>query len=262
VDDFTATVERMRSQRAALIATLPCASCEIDSESAQACKVYDQTGCKHLPVLLARRETDERIQNRRSNLIRAGIAADVIEEDERIKMVLRDSLEPWKAVHAVRRALASKSLRFLVLGGDHRAGKTLALIYACAVRAKALYIRAQQLGRISQDTQRWIETEILCVNELGREHLGNGFTASNLDELMAEREYGRKLTIFATNLSLKKRKHDDASEPPALTDRYGDLFASRIVGSSIGAYVVCEPGAMAAGPAANNPTSFNERAEK
>lgn len=265
MNEFTETLERMRrtqQERLAIIATLPCASCDIDSPAAQACKFYDRMGCKHMEPLEARRLHEERVQNRLANLVRAGFDEDAIKSDEKIRMVLQDAVEPWKAIHAVRRALASKTLRFLVLGGDHRTGKTLALVYACAVRSKAVYIRAQQLGRPSQNSERWIDTELLCVNELGREHLGNGFTASNLDEIMAEREYGRKLTIFATNLPLRKRNADDSSELPALADRYGDLFVSRI-SNGIGAYVNCEAGAVDVAPMpTRNPTPFSEMGER
>lgn len=261
MDDFTAAIERLKNARQAVIATMPCGTCELDSETAQGCKFFDQAGCKHVAALIDRRKLDELVQNRRANLLRAGVDASLVDGDDKMQMVLRDTVEPWKAIHAVRRALASKSLRFLVLGGDHRTGKTLALIYACAIRSRAVYIRAQQLSRLNQDTQRWIDTELLCVNELGREHLGNGFTASNLDEIMAEREYGRKLTVFATNLPLRKKNPADAAELPALADRYGDLFVSRI-GQGIGAYLVCEAGAVDAGPIGNNPKPFNERGEK
>jgi hypothetical protein len=260
---ITETMERAIQARRELIATLPCASCEVDSEAAQACRVFDQGGCKHIPTLEARRAQEERARNRRDNLLRAGLDASVIEEDERLQMVLRETIEPWKAVHAVRRALASKALRFLVLGGDHRSGKTLALIYACALRSDAVYIPAQRLAKIDQDNERWVSCKLLCVNELGREHLGKGYTASNLDELMAEREYGGKLTIFATNLPLRKKNPNDL---PALADRYGDLFASRLEArNKIGAYVVCEPGAMEAVTTLGTPTNpqpFNERGER
>jgi hypothetical protein len=262
VDDYTAVVERVRAQRLAILSTMPCSTCDIESDVAQSCKFFDQTGCKHVEALIERRRVEERVQSRRANLLRAGFDSSLIDADDKMQLILRDTLEPWKAVHAVRRALTSKSLRFLVLGGDHRTGKTFALIYACAVRSKAVYIRAQQLSKLNQDTQRWIDAEVLCVNELGREHLGNGFTASNLDELMAEREYGKKLTVFATNLPLRKRNANDPAELPALADRYGDLFASRI-GHGIGAYVVCAQGAaIDTGPVQNNPTAFNERGEK
>ena len=53
---------------------------------------------------------------------------------------------------------------------------------------------------------------------------------------MAEREYGNKLTIFATNLPPRKLNEHDPL--PSLADRYGDLFASRIA-VPVGAYVLC-----------------------
>jgi hypothetical protein len=232
--------QRVEAERAALVATLPCARCVIGPE-AQSCELYDKAGCKHLVELNTRRMNTERRESRIANLRRAGLDAQILEDkdDGRLQMILRDALEPWTAVHAVRKALESKAMRFLVLGGEHRTGKTLAMMYACALRTDAVYIPAQRLGRINQDSARWVSAGLLCINELGREHLGGGYAASNLEELMAEREYGRKLTIFATNLP--KQKTGPADSQATLFNRYGDLFASRIR-MPIGAYVTCKCG--------------------
>jgi hypothetical protein len=243
MDDIQAVLARVSQQKKnaeALVARLPCSSCVIGTE-ARACELYDKDGCKHRVELNTRRMNTERRESRIANLKRAGLDAQILEDkdDGRLQMILRDALEPWTAVHAVRRALESKALRFLVLGGEHRTGKTLAMMYACALRTDAVYIPAQRLGRINQDSARWVSAGLLCINELGREHLGGGYAASNLEELMAEREYGRKLTIFATNLPKQKTGDDDTQA--TLFDRYGDLFASRI-SMPIGAYVVCKRG--------------------
>jgi hypothetical protein len=240
--------QRVEAERAALVATLPCARCVIGPD-AQACELYDKAGCKHLVELNTRRMNTERRESRIANLKRAGLDAQILEDseshgDSRLQMILRDDLESWTAVHAVRKALESKAMRFLVLGGEHRTGKTLAMMYACALRTDAVYIPAQRLGRINQDSARWVSAGLLCINELGREHLGGGYAASNLEELIAEREYGRKLTIFATNLPKQKTGDDDTQA--TLFDRYGDLFASRIR-MPIGVYVTCKSGSVEAG---------------
>jgi hypothetical protein len=118
---------------------------------------------------------------------------------------------------------------------------------------------------------RLLQAKLVCVNELGRERLHDARFNANLDELLAEREYGGKLTIFATNLPMERAKPDD---PPALSDRYGDLFVSRVAPPRragrhpIGAYVLCERGAVDAPPAPpsampnSNPKPFNELGER
>jgi len=241
VDDWLATVERIQltqKKHLAVIATLPCGTCTMGSPTAKDCGYYGKVGCKHQDEIERLREEDEKIRWRERNLLVAGLDRSMI-KDPNVQMVVRGQLENRLAIRAVGKALCSPSLRFLVLGGPHRTGKTMALFYACATRTSTTYIRSQQLSRIEQDHDRWTSTQILVVNELGRENLGNGFTASNLDELMAEREYGNKLTIFATNLPMRKVNPHDTS--PSLADRYGDLFASRIA-PPIGAYVICNDG--------------------
>jgi len=224
-----------QQERAAAIATLPCGECTIGSSTANGCSSYGWIGCKHQGDLERQREEAEKVRWRENNLVSAGLSWSAV-KDHRVQLVVRNQLEQRKAIAAVAKALCTPSLRFLVLGGPHRTGKTTGLFYACAGRTSATYIRAQQLSRIDQDHNRWIATQILAVNELGRENLGNGFTIANLDELMAEREYGNKLTIFATNLPPRKLNEHDPL--PSLADRYGDLFASRIA-VPVGAYVLC-----------------------
>ena len=252
MNDIELIFERVQArQRArqreslAVIATLPCATCTLGSESARGCQFFDRPGCKHVEELDRDRKRQQVERNRADNLRRAGMDSATV-ADPNVQLVVTGRLQPRKAIVAVRQALETPQLRFLVLGGPHRSGKTLALFEACATRSSSTYIRAQQLSRIDQPHDHWKATEILCINELGREHLGNGFASGNLDEIMAEREYGsRKLTIFATNLPLRA-----ADTMQSLASRYGDLFASRIA-APIGAYVLCAdagPGNEAGAP--------------
>ena len=250
---------KCQAARAAQFSSLPCATCSLDTPGARGCRFYGADGCKHVDALAARAAAEERAAHRRANLARAGIR--LAENEPQLQLILRDTIETWYAVRVVKKALASeqKALRFLVLAGDHRTGKTLAMIYACALRSDAVYIPAQKLSKINQDTDAWIQAGLLCINELGREHLGNGYTASNLDEILAERELGGRLTIFGTNLQQRRANPGDANEPAGLAERYGDLFVSRLR-PPLGAYVVCHPGPAAAAPIelVRNPRHFTE----
>lgn len=241
MDDLAAIVERMRIRavaESAEVAALPCGSCDFRSEQASKCRFNEKhEGCKHRLAAARHKDAEQKIRDRENNLLRAGLDRNMV-ADPNIQLVCRDQLEPRKAIDAVTRAYATPGLRFLVLGGPHRTGKTMALFYACATHRSARYIRSQQLGRIDQPHENWVAAGTLAINELGRENLGNGFTVSNLDEIMAEREYGNRLTIFATNLPLRPKDGG-----PSLVGRYGDLFASRIA-PPIGAYVTCGDGVI------------------
>lgn len=52
---FAVMLERVRRRRLAVIATLPCASCTLRSETTKACRLFDLSGCKHLEARFAGR---------------------------------------------------------------------------------------------------------------------------------------------------------------------------------------------------------------
>lgn len=144
----------------------------------------------------------ERVRSRREARVRA-LRLPVTTDDE--QALIFDTLEPTRAVQAVRRWYATEA-PLLVLSGPPGRGKTLAAAHTI-VRHGGRYVRALDLGRLylAQFGAEVVERSelaraqgVLVCDDLGTEHNPDA-VGTALSELLDARRRGQR-SIWATNL--------------------------------------------------------------
>jgi DNA replication protein DnaC len=247
----TYTVER-RGERAAATLDQPIASCTLCSGTGLTREVQQQGERKYeITAPCARRKLAQRLKLFDEAAVPAVQAHATFESYQPARQTAADAKKVAKDF-----ALSWPDTRGFILAGPVGTGKTHLLSAAlrhCTIEkgARAAYIeisllfatirRGFQDGKSGGEIIQPLSTvDLLAIDELGKGR-GSAFELETLDELIARRYNAGKVTLFATNYSLKAPEDrarrgmlstDDllaaGKDSKLLCDRVGDRIYSRL----------------------------------